>query len=159
MSSAVDDDVARTVTRGRAQLGVLLRAAQKHLQKVFIVFLIGFLGTFTVLRLYIWDILKQDLNAHPDIVVVAITPFEVILLQAKIGLVAGLIIMSPALAYFSRDALRKRGRWPENIPRWKGAAFGLVSAGLFVGGIAYAYHLFFPIMFAFLADNAVGAGF
>ena len=159
MSSAVDDDVARTVTRGRAQLGVLLRAAQKHLQKVFIVFLIGFLGTFTVLRLYIWDILKQDLNAHPDIVVVAITPFEVILLQAKIGLVAGLIIMSPALAYFSRDALRKRGRWPENISRWKGAAFGLVSAGLFVGGIAYAYHLFFPIMFAFLADNAVGAGF
>jgi len=159
VSSAVDDDVARTVTRGRAQLGVLLRAAQKHLQKVFIVFLIGFLGTFTVLRLYIWDILKQDLNAHPDIVVVAITPFEVILLQAKIGLVAGLIIMSPALAYFSRDALRKRGRWPENIPRWKGAAFGLVSAGLFVGGIAYAYHLFFPIMFAFLADNAVGAGF
>jgi sec-independent protein translocase protein TatC len=159
VSSAVDDDVARTVTRGRAQLGVLLRAAQKHLQKVFIVFLIGFLGTFTVLRLYIWDILKQDLNAHPDIVVVAITPFEVILLQAKIGLVAGLIIMSPALAYFSRDALRKRGRWPENISRWKGAAFGLVSAGLFVGGIAYAYHLFFPIMFAFLADNAVGAGF
>ena len=159
MSSAVDDDVARTVSKGRAQLGVLLRAAQKHLQKVFIVFLIGFLGTFTVLRLYIWDILKRDLNAHPDIVVVAITPFEVILLQAKIGLVAGIIIMTPALVYFSRDALKKRGRWPENLPRWKGAAFGLISAGLFVGGIAYAYHLFFPIMFAFLADNAVGAGF
>jgi sec-independent protein translocase protein TatC len=159
VSSAVDDDVARTVANGRAQLGVLLRAAQKHLQKVFIVFLIGFLGVFTVLRLYVWDILKRDLNAHPDIVVVAITPFEVILLQAKIGLVAGLIIMTPALLYFGRDALRKRGRWPENIPRWKGAAFGLVSIGLFVGGIAYAYNLFFPIMFAFLADNAVGAGF
>ena len=159
MSSAVDDDVARTVADGRAQLGVLLRAAQKHLQKVFIVFLVGFLGVFTVLRLYIWDILKRDLNAHPDIVVVAITPFEVILLQAKIALVAGLIVMTPALLYFGRDSLKKRGRWPENVPRWKGAAFGLVSAGLFVGGIAYAYHLFFPIMFAFLADNAVGAGF
>ncbi|MCQ4334696.1 twin-arginine translocase subunit TatC [Natronomonas sp. F2-12] len=159
MSSAVDDDVARTVANGRAQLGVLLRAAQKHLQKVFIVFLIGFLGVFTALRLYVWDILKRDLNAHPDIVVVAITPFEVILLQAKIGLVAGLIIMTPALLYFGRDSLKKRGRWPENIPRWKGATFGLISAGLFVGGIAYAYHLFFPIMFAFLADNAVGAGF
>ena len=159
MSSAVDDDVARTVSEGRAHLGAVLRTAQKHLQKVFIVFLIGFLGTFTVLRLYIWDILKRDLNAHPDIVVVAITPFEVILLQAKIGLVAGVIIMLPALAYFGRHSLKERGRWPENLPRWKGAAFGLVSAGLFLGGIAYAYHLFFPIMFAFLAGNAVGAGF
>jgi len=159
VSSAVDDDVVRTVSEGRAHLGTLLRTAQKHLQKVFIVFLIGFLGVFTVLRLYIWDILKQDLNAHPDIVVVAITPFEVILLQAKIGLVSGVIIMLPALAYFGRDSLKNRGRWPENLPRWKGAGFGLASAGLFVGGVAYAYHLFFPIMFAFLADNAVGAGF
>ncbi len=159
MSSAVDDDVAQTVSEGRAHLGAILRTAQKHLQKVFIVFLIGFLGTFTVLRLYIWDILKRDLNAHPDIIVVAITPFEVILLQAKIGLVAGFIIMLPALAYFGRDSLKNRGRWPENLPRWKGAAFALASAGLFVGGVAYAYHLFFPIMFAFLAGNAVGAGF
>jgi sec-independent protein translocase protein TatC len=159
VSSAVDDDVARTVSEGRAHLGALLRTAQKHLQKVFIVFLIGFLGVFTVLRLYIWDILKQDLNAHPDIVVVAITPFEVILLQAKIGLVSGLIIMLPALAYFGRDSLKNRGRWPENLPRWKGAGFGFASAGLFLGGVAYAYHLFFPIMFGFLADNAVGAGF
>jgi sec-independent protein translocase protein TatC len=111
------------------------------------------------LRLYIWDILKRDLNAHPDIVVVAITPFEVILLQAKIGLVAGVIIMLPALAYFGRDSLRNRGYWPENIPRVKAALFVLVSLGLFVGGIAYAYHLFFPIMLSFLAQNAVGAGF
>ena len=159
MSSAVDDDVTQTVSEGRAHLGALLRTAQKHLQKVFIVFLIGFLGTFTVLRLYIWDILKRDLNAHPDIVVVAITPFEVILLQAKIGLVAGVIIMLPALAYFGRDSLKNRGRWPENLPRWKGAAFALASAALFAGGVAYAYYLFFPIMFAFLAGNAVGAGF
>ncbi len=159
MSSAVDDDVARTVSEGRAHLGAILRTAQKHLQKVFIVFLIGFLGTFTLLRLYIWDILKRDLNAHPDIVVVAITPFEVILLQAKIGLVAGVIIMLPALAYFGRDSLKNRGQWPENLPRWKGAAFVLTSALLFLGGVAYAYYLFFPIMFAFLAGNAVGAGF
>ncbi|CAI48766.1 Sec-independent protein translocase protein TatC [Natronomonas pharaonis DSM 2160] len=159
MSSAVDDDVARTVAQGRASLGVLLRNAQKHLQKVFIVFLLGFLGTFMALRLYIWDILKRDLNAHPDIVVVAITPFEVILLQAKIGLAAGVIIMLPALAYFSRNSLKARGYWPQNIPRWKAVSFVIASATLFVGGIAYAYYLFFPIMFSFLAGNAVNAGF
>jgi sec-independent protein translocase protein TatC len=159
VSSAVDDDVKRTVAEGRQQLGTLLRGLQKHLQKIFIVFLIGFIGTFTLLRLYIWDILKQDLNTHPDIVVVAITPFEVILLQAKIGLVAGGIIATPAVLYLSRDSLKARGRWPENLPRWKAIGFGLASAALFAGGIAYAYYLFFPLMFAFLASNAVGAGF
>ncbi|WP_336134303.1 twin-arginine translocase subunit TatC [Natronomonas amylolytica] len=159
MSSAVDDDVKRTVAEGRQHLGTLLRGLQKHLQKVFIVFLIGFIGTFTVLRLYVWEILKRDLNAHPDIVVVAITPFEVILLQAKIGLVAGVIFAIPPILYLSRDSLKARGRWPENLPRWKAIGFALASAALFVGGIAYAYFLFFPLMFAFLADNAVGAGF
>ena len=159
MSSAVDDDVARTVAEGREHLGSFLRAGQKHLQKVFIVFVVGFMGTFTLLRLYIWDILRRDLNAHPDIVVVAITPFEVILLQAKIGLVAGILFALPALAYFARDSLKERGRWPENVPRWKLAGFALVAAFLFLGGVAYAYRLFFPLMFAFLAGNAMAAGF
>jgi sec-independent protein translocase protein TatC len=159
VSSAVDDDTKRAVAEGRQQLGTLLRGLQKHLQKVFIVFLIGFIGTFTVLRLYIWDILKRDLNTHPDIVVVAITPFEVILLQAKIGLAAGAVFAIPPILYLSRDSLKERGRWPENLPRWKAIGFGLASAALFVGGVAYAYYLFFPLMFAFLADNAVGAGF
>ena len=159
VSSAVDDDVARTFAEGRETLGSVLRAGQKHLQKVFIVFLIGFIGTFTALRLYIWDILKRDLNAHPDIVVVAITPFEVILLQAKIGLVAGALLAMPGLAYFARASLKRRGRWPEHVPRWKAVGFAGVSALLFVGGVTYAYRLFFPLMFAFLAGNAVGAGF
>ncbi|QLD85999.1 twin-arginine translocase subunit TatC [Natronomonas halophila] len=159
MSSAVDDDVKRTVAEGRQHLGTLLRGLQKHLQKVFIVFLIGFIGTFTVLRLYVWEILKQDLNAHPDIVVVAITPFEVILLQAKIGLAAGVVFAIPPILYLSRDSLKARGRWPENLPRWKAIGFGIASAALFAGGVAYAYYLFFPLMFAFLASNAVGAGF
>ncbi|QLD89897.1 twin-arginine translocase subunit TatC [Natronomonas salina] len=159
MSSAVDDDVAQTVAEGRQHLGSFLRAGQKHLQKVFIVFVIGFMGTFSLLRLYIWEILRRDLNAHPDIVVVAITPFEVILLQAKIGLVAGVLLALPALAYFGRDSLKERGRWPENLPRWKLAAFVLIAALLFAGGVAYAYKLFFPLMFSFLAGNAMAAGF
>ena len=135
MSSAVDDDVAETVAEGREHLGSFLRAGQKHLQKVFMIFVVGFIGTFTLLRLYIWEILRRDLNAHPDIVVVAITPFEVILLQAKIGLVAGVLLSLPALAYFGRDSLRQRGRWPEHLPRWKIAGFVLIAALLFVGGV------------------------
>ncbi len=159
MSSAVDDDVARTVSEGREHIGSMLSAAQTHLQKVFIIFVIGFIGTFSILRTFVWSRLKADLNAHPDIVVVAITPFEVILLQAKIGLVAGVLLAIPPLIYYSRDSLKRRGRWPTGLPRWKAAAFALVSLLLLVGGVVYAYRLFFPLMFRFLAGNAVSAGF
>lgn len=159
MASAVDEDVANTVAEGRAHLGAMLSAAQTHLQKVFIVFVIGFIGTFSILRTFVWSRLQADLNAHPDIVVVAITPFEVILLQAKIGLVAGVLISLPLLLYYSRASLKRHGRWPTGLPRWKAAVFLLVSVLLFLGGVIYSYVLFFPLMFQFLAGNAVGAGF
>jgi sec-independent protein translocase protein TatC len=159
VSSAADDDVKRTVAEGRAQLGALLSTAQTHLQKVFIVFVIGLIGTIYVLRAFVWSILKADLNTNPDIVVVAITPFEVILLQVKIGLVVGILLSVPMLIYYSRDSLKQRGRWPDSIPWWKSAGFISVSLALFAGGVAYAYNLFFPLMFGFLASNAVGAGF
>jgi sec-independent protein translocase protein TatC len=159
VSSAADDDVKRTVAEGRAQLGALLSTAQTHLQKVFIVFVIGLIGTIYVLRAFVWSILKADLNTNPDIVVVAITPFEVILLQVKIGLVVGVLLAVPMLIYYSRDSLKRRGRWPDSIPWWKSAGFIGVSLALFAGGVAYAYNLFFPLMFGFLASNAVGAGF
>jgi sec-independent protein translocase protein TatC len=159
VSSAVDDDVAETVADGRQQLGALLSTAQTHLQKVFIVFVIGLVGTIYVLRAFVWAQLKADLNTNPDIVVVAITPFEVILLQVKIGLVVGVLLSVPPLIYYSRDSLKRRGRWPEHLPRWKAAGFIGVSAALFAGGVAYAYNLFFPLMFSFLASNAVSVGF
>jgi sec-independent protein translocase protein TatC len=159
VSSAVDDDVAETVAEGRQHVGTMLSTAQTHLQKVFILFVIGLVGTIYLLRAFVWQRLKADLNANPNIEIVAINPFEVILLQVKIGLVVGIILTIPPLIYYSRDALRRRGRWPENVARWKVAGFGLVSGLLFAGGIAYAYNLFFPLMLDFLASNADAAGF
>ena len=159
MSSAVDDDVAETVADGREHIGTMLSTAQTHLQKVFMLFVIGLVGTIYLLRVYVWTRLKADLNANPKIEIVAITPFEVILLQVKIGLVVGIVLTIPPLVYYSRDALRRRGRWPDHVARWKIAGFLLVSTMLFLGGVAYAYLLFFPIMLDFLANNAVSAGF
>jgi len=46
MSSAVDEDTARAINSGRETIGALLSGAQEHLQKVFIVFLIGFVSSF-----------------------------------------------------------------------------------------------------------------
>lgn len=165
MSSALDEDTRATLSQGRETLGAMLRSAQKDLQKVFIVFVVGFMGTFYALRLYIWDYLKAVTRARlneqaaGDVEIIAQTPFDVILLQAKIGLIVGIVVAIPPLLYFSRDALRVRGMWPDApIARWKLVAIGLLAAVLFAGGVVYGYSVFFPFMFAFLANNALSAG-
>ena len=136
----------------------MLRAAQKHLQKVFIVFVIGLIGSIYFLRAFGWDRLKADLLSQaPEVVVVAVTPFDVILLQVKIGLVVGVLLAVPFLLYYSRDALKERGYWPTGVPRWQLALAVLTAVLLFLGGAAYGYLLFFPLAFDFLASNATAA--
>ncbi|WP_152042995.1 twin-arginine translocase subunit TatC [Salinigranum salinum] len=166
MSSALDEDTRRTLDRGRETAGAMLRAAQKDLQKVFIVFLVGFLGTFYALRLYIWDFFKGVTEAKMNaltaesVEIIAQTPFDVILLQAKIGLVVGVIFAVPPFLYFSRDALRARDLWPSSpVPVWKLVVLLLAMTVLFMLGVAYGYLVFFPFTFAFLANNAISAGF
>jgi sec-independent protein translocase protein TatC len=160
MSSAIGEDTKRAVAQGRATIGSMLVSARDDLRKAFLVFVVGFLGTFYALRIFIWDTLRADLNANPNIKIVAVTPFDVVLLQAKIGLVVGVIVTLPVLVYFGRDGLRKRGWWPSpDTPTWKFVLPGTASILLFLLGAAYAYNLFFPLMLGFLASNAVQAGF
>ena len=159
MSSYVDEDTAAAIDSGRATAGAMLRQVQKHLQKVFILFVIGLMGTIYLLRNFVWARLKADLNVQEDIVVVAVTPFDVILLQVKIGLLVGVIVALPLLLYYSRDALKERGVWPRGIPRWKVGTVAGFSGLLFTGGVAYGYGVFFPTAFQFLAQNAVDSGF
>ena len=167
MAGAIDEDTAQTVASGRETAGAMLSSVQSDLKRIFLVFLVGMLGAFFALRWYVWDVLKQDVlysgmsdAAREATVVVATTPFEVILLQVKIGLLVGVIFATPALVWYSRDALKRRGFWPaDRVPRWKIALMCGFVAVLFLAGVFYAYELFFPLMFAFLAENAVNAGF
>jgi len=166
MSSALDDDTQRALAEGQETARAVLRSAQKDLQKVFVVFLIGFLGTFYALRLYVWEFLRGITAARmppeieAELEIIAQTPFEVILLQAKIGMVVGLIAAAPALLYFGRDALRDRGLWPSSpVAPWKLAVLAGTATLLFGGGVAYGYLVFFPIMFNFLAGFGLEAGF
>jgi sec-independent protein translocase protein TatC len=159
VSSYVDEDTARAIDSGRETAGAMLRQVQKHLQKVFILFVVGLMGTIYLLRRFVWARLQADLNVQEDIVVVAVTPFDVILLQVKIGLIVGVVVALPLLLYYSRDALKARGIWPTGIPRWKIATVAFFSFLLFLGGVAYGYAVFFPTAFRFLAENAVQSGF
>lgn len=161
----VDEDTARTIASGRQTLGSVLSSAQTHLQKVFIVFVIGLLATIFAMRTTVWPRLESNIRSNMDeqvgeaVEIIATTPFDVILLQVKIGLIVGVLVSIPVLLYLSRDSIRDREWYPEErIPIWKGAVLGTVGAALFVGGVAYGYYVFFPFMFSFLAENAVTAG-
>ncbi|MFP8951655.1 twin-arginine translocase subunit TatC [Natrialbaceae archaeon A-arb3/5] len=165
MSSAVGEDTVRAVNTGRETIGAMLSSAQTHLQKVFIVFVIGFIGSFYALRVWIWDFLEATAKAEMSQYVadstdiITRTPFEVILLQAKIGMLVGVIVAIPALLYLSREALRERG-YESVVPvsRTYMAGFAMSSFVLFWIGVVYAYSIFFPYAFDFLASNAVNAG-
>jgi sec-independent protein translocase protein TatC len=166
MSSALDEDTRRSIDEGRRTAGAMLRAAQQDLQKVFAVFLFGFLGAFYALSYAVWPFLKDVTKARmegtlgQEVQIIAQTPFDVILLQAKISLVVGLLVCLPAFVYYSRDALRVRGMWPQSpVSPWKLVLIGILAVALFVAGLAYGYLFFFPVMFEFLAGNALTAGF
>jgi sec-independent protein translocase protein TatC len=153
----VSDDTARTIQSGREGLGVVLRTAQKRLQVVFVAFVIGMLGTIMAMRGYIWPQLKKDLLAK-GASVIAQTPFDVILLQVKIGLGVGVIFALPVLFYYAKQPLADRDLVPDvEVSRWKLVGVGGLSLALGLGGMVYAYFLFFPIMFTFLAGNAMAA--
>jgi sec-independent protein translocase protein TatC len=154
----VGPETARAIGTGRESLGVVLRAAQERLQHVFIAFVVGLLGGIFLMRLYIWPALEADLLAS-EASVIAQTPFDVILMQVKIGLFAGVGAAIPILLYHAREPLRERDIIPDvTVKRWHVAVVGLLCLGLATLGVLYAYFLFFPLMFQFLAGNAVGAG-
>ena len=149
---------------GETVLGVV-DEARANLQKVFIGFLIGLVATVWSLRAFLWDFLKGVTESELDEIgaaqvdIIVRTPFDVILLQVKIGLIVGALIAIPLLIYFGRDALHRRGILPR-IPWSRRKQYGFIAASaiLMVLGIVYAYAVFFPFMFQFLIENALQMG-
>ncbi|MEF8756627.1 MAG: twin-arginine translocase subunit TatC [Halobacteriales archaeon] len=166
MSSVVDEDTMRSLESGRQSLASTLRVVQTHLQKAFIVFVVGMLGTVYAMRLYVWDFLSTNAKsrigvtdpAFGQIKIIAQTPFDVILLQVKIGIVVGLMLVIPTLLFLARDSVRDRISPAVPIKRTQVAALAVLGLFLFAGGMVYAYTIFFPFMFEFLANNAASAG-
>ncbi|QDX40132.1 Sec-independent protein translocase TatC [Salarchaeum sp. JOR-1] len=157
-SGGVREDAARAVGVGRETIGVTLRTLQKKLQVAFVFFVVGLLGGVLAMRLVIWPQLRADLLAT-EARIITQTPFDVILMQVKIGLVAGVLATVPPLLYHAREPLKERGIVPDlEVKLWHLAVLGVAAVLLFALGVAYAYGLFFPIVFYFLADYAVKAG-
>jgi len=157
-SGGVREDAARAVGVGRETIGVTLRTLQKKLQVAFVFFVVGLLGGVLGMRLFIWPQLRADLLAT-EARIITQTPFDVILMQVKIGMITGILATVPALLYHAREPLKERGIIPDvQVKVWHLAVFAVFATLLFALGVAYAYGLFFPIVFYFLADYAVKAG-
>ena len=80
-------------------------------------------------------------------------------MQAKVGIVVGIVLAVPVFLYYARDPLKARGWYPEDgLATWRVGGIVAFSIALFSGGVVYSYNVFFPIMFDFLAKNAASAG-
>ncbi|XGI83204.1 twin-arginine translocase subunit TatC [Halorutilales archaeon Cl-col2-1] len=137
-------------------------SARKHLIKIVVTFLIGMLATIAFLRVYFFEAVeKEQLALVKGVRIVYVEPFEVILLQAKIGMIAGAILVLPLVVYYGRKPLRERGVLPDpsDIPNKKTlAVFGVFVVALFVGGVAYAYLFMLPFIFRFVSQAATQQG-
>lgn len=160
MSGAIDESTLQTIDDGRAAAGEILSSVQSELQKIFIVFALGFAGSFYALRQWVFPYLKTvALPVEEGASVNALTAMDVVLLQTKVAMIGGVLIAIPAVLYVSRDKLRARGWLPDTpLSRWQIGLLVLGVGGLFAAGILYAHTMFLPLLFDFLASNAKQSG-
>jgi len=140
----------------------LLDAARENLVRVLMTFLLGLVGTILALRLYFFERIQTDalrrVPAAYEVDTSFVNPFEVILLQAKIGIILGVLLTIPVVIYYARDALKKRGIWfPPSVSRARIGAFLVGIVALFVLGVAYAYLVMVPYIMQFVAAVAAEA--
>ncbi len=126
--------------------------------KVLIAFILGFLSTVIALRLYLFNAIQNQslrfaLARGYQVEIAYINPFEVILLQAKIGIIIGVLFVFPFIVYpivKRKDILRLNTK--------KGFIIGIVAIILFILGGYYAYYFMVPFLLEFISFIAVEAG-
>lgn len=100
-------------------------------------------------------VLTDNLARNIPVTFVALTPFEFIGMQIKLGLFLGIIVSMPVILYqtaaYVKPALKKKER---------GILVGIVpiSFVLFIAGFSFAYFIFLRIGLVFLAGLADANG-
>ncbi|QZA89292.1 twin-arginine translocase subunit TatC [Salinarchaeum sp. IM2453] len=163
MGSVVDEDTAQTINETRDTAIELFESARTELQKVFIVFVIVLVGTIIAMRAYVWEYLESVAVSYlsaadaAQVDIVARTPFDVLLMQAKIGLILGIIAAIITAGYLGRKAILRRVDQRANVTRGRIYGFVFFSLSLAIAGAIYAYSVFFPVMFRILIEQALQA--
>jgi|GEM_PF-1324061 len=135
-------------SRSRGRFRALLGAVRDDLLTVVaavVTFLAVSLTTFLWFRAAAWSALKADLSAVAG-TIVAVTPWDVVLLQATVGLAVGVAFALEVVCYREREVLLT-GSWPR-FPLSTGVRRVLAVAGLalFVFGALAGYERVFPVV-------------
>jgi Sec-independent protein secretion pathway component TatC len=117
-----------------------------------VTFLTVGLTTFVWFRAGAWPALKADLSGFGG-TIVAVTPWDGILLQVLVGFVVGVAFALEAVCYRERDVLLA-GSWPR-FPLATGVRRMLVVVGVavFVLGAFVGYEQVFPVVVDALDRN------
>lgn len=141
----------------------VLSEIQSEGKKIFLSFLIGFLSSILVLRYFAWDFFESVMRSNmsdvlsDQVSIIAQTPFEVFLVQVKIGLFVGIVFTVPTLIYIFWDRVIS-DRDDVQVPVTALLISIIGGLALFVGGLWYSYFVFFPLIFNFLARITINAG-
>lgn len=119
-------------------------------------FLVGAVTTWYGLRVTAWDVLKRDLSAALGADIVAVTPMDVILLQAQVAATVGCLLAIETALYRVRDVLAL-DRWTGGpLGGWERGVVVLGSVASFPVGAVLGYDYAFPVVLGYLAAGDPG---
>ncbi len=101
--------------------------------------------------------ISQNLNSYqPNIIY--LTPLEVLMLEFKMSLIFGALIVSPLIMYYAYRGLK--GRLPDIIVINKSLIVSIIAAAilLFLAGAGYAYFYMLPLFLKYLYQDAMSLG-
>ncbi|HEY9204604.1 MAG TPA: twin-arginine translocase subunit TatC [Candidatus Methanoperedens sp.] len=102
--------------------------------------------------------ISQSLNTNKAAAIVYLTPLEVLMLEFKMSLVFGAIIVFPLIAYYAYRGLR--GRLPKiiSLNKFSIILILLSSVVLFLLGASYAYFYMLPFFLSYIYQDAMSLG-
>lgn len=143
----------------------ILRGLQNELRKIVAFFLTGFLITIFALRSFGWNFFENMMRTNmseeisSQVSIITQTPFEVFLLQIKIGFFMGIIFTVPILLYIiNKNFIPDSKLDTSKVPKYILGAVVLFSFIMISSGLLYSYNVFFPTIFNFLASLTISAG-
>lgn len=110
-------------------------------------FLLGTLATWTTLRVVAWDALKSNLASDSGLTVIAVTPWDVILLQARVAALVGFVLAAETVVYRCRHVLQV-STWLRgaSVPSSARVAIAVAVLGAFPVGALLGYRHVFPVV-------------
>lgn len=105
------------------------------------------------------DILNISQNANfYKPVIIFLTPLEVLMLEFKMSLIFGAVLVSPLILYYAYRGVK--GRLTKMIPFRKSMVLSVILAAivLFLLGAGYSYFFMLPLFLGFIYQDAMSLG-